>query len=104
MAGQSYELDPLDVDVLRGIVEKLTAKKINFDKAFESLTKENDLYERYMDRVANAVGLMNRAGYRPNFVTNQLEPIPPAPTPKPPVKAPDSDLPSPPIPVNAPML
>lgn len=90
---QSFKMDPLDADVLKVLIERFNADKLNFDKANDRLVASQGTFLDYMDRMTLPLGV-DKTEYRPNFLTGQLEPIPTvAPVVRQVTTAPDSNEP-----------
>lgn len=91
---QSYAVDDLDCEVVRGFIERLNNAKQAVDVHLALLAKARANFDGYMARLAAQNGV-DVKDYRVNFATKQMEPVPtlalpPAPEHR---QAPDSDLP-----------
>lgn len=91
---QSFAIPSLDCRIIKGLAEKIGAAKANFDRQLALLMQVSADFDEYKARFAPPN--TDLTGYQINYLTEQLEPIPPKPALKEPVIAPNStDPPAP---------
>lgn len=88
-ASKSFAVPDLDIRILRGLVERLGTAQGAAERYIAALAQARADYDEYVLRLAPDIDI---ADYQVNFLTKQIEPIPPKPEVKP-VRAPDADLP-----------
>lgn len=86
---KSFAVPDLDMRILRGLVERLGTAQEAATRHITALAQARADYDEYVLRLAPDIDI---AEYQVNFLTKQIEAIPPKPEVKP-VRAPDADLP-----------